>query len=223
MHFLRRLRPLEVMGEHIRILRVSLNTPVLSTPDLPIGPARAMVVVHREPRGRMDATIGVRSLRGSEVAYWSFDGQLSNDSDLDVAGDAALSFAESLGFLFDEAPMGPGAEAGKEFRRWLTGERDGTAALRLSPEEKVDDLFDASEPFDLPLEELLAEEEPTSPQTAQISPPAPPLSKFRARGEAPPPRAPGAAKQPLARVQLVKRRSPEEERKRLLRKLLTSF
>jgi hypothetical protein len=32
-----------------------------------------------------------------------------------------------------------------------------------------------------------------------------------------------AARQPLARVQLVKRRSPEDERKLVIRRLLTSF
>jgi hypothetical protein len=50
------------------------------------------------------------------------------------------------------------------------------------------------------------------------------LSKFRAR-----PSTAGAAtqrkalRQPLARVQLVKRRSPEDERKLALRRLITSF
>jgi hypothetical protein len=265
MYFLRRLRPLEVAGERVRSLRVSLNAPVLSTPDLPAGPSRAVIVVHRDARGRMDATVGVRSVVSGEVAYWSFDGDLLSQADLSVAADAALTFAESLGFLFDEAPLAGGAVADKSFRGWLAGEDASAGALReaqaLDGDDETDALF-SDDPPELALEDLAGDSvaEPASepPRRApppprpvaapsasdpskrpvavppslasSVPPPAPQrtLSKFRSRGAASPSEADAAARnaplrQPLARVQLVKRRSPEDERKLVIRRLLTSF
>ena len=280
MYFLRRLRPLEVDGERVRSLRFSLNAPVLSTPDLPVGPARAVIVVHQEARGRMDATVGVRSQRSGELAYWSFDGELSSADDLDVAADAALSFAESLGFLFEDEVLGSGSDASKAWLTWIGGElrahaNEQPAGERAAPARARNLLGEKAE-RELLLEELMLEELeledpaaaplPRAAMTASLAPtpqaaprvvrapsfappslaapqpkPQPPLaapspeprpparlSKFRAASPAAvsaasnaKPKPPG--RQPLARVQLVKRRSPEEERKLLLRKLLTSF
>lgn len=256
MYFLRRLRPLEVAGERVRSLRVSLNAPVVTALDLPAGPARAVIVVHRESRGRMDATVGVRSVASGEIAYWSFDGELQSDADLSVAADAALTFAESLGFLFEEIPL-HGAPADQAFRAWLAG-NDGSLAIGAEPKAplpRADALGDGSE---LELDELVVDGPAAAPAAPAVAhterrprtaleplpaaelPRAPQktLSKFRAREVAPvitpvaapaAPAAPAAAprklalRQPLARVQLVKRRSPEDERKLVIRKLLTCF
>jgi hypothetical protein len=261
MYFLRRLRPLEVAGERVRFLRVSLNAPVVSTADLPSGPARAVIVVHREARGRMDATVGVRSLRFGEVAYWSLDDELVSDADLSVAADGALTFAESLGFLFDEETLS-GAAAERAFREWLSddGSLGEKEELEVLPEE-TNALFDDSPP-EIELEELSPESQPAprdpplAPRPSAMPAPAPrpvpepkaaaepkpaaeakaaeparprALSKFRARDAVPGATARGSAprkspvRQPLARVQLVKRRSPEDERKLVIRRLLTSF
>jgi hypothetical protein len=248
-----------------------------------------VIVVHREARGGWDATVGVRSERGGQVAYWSFDGDLATETDLDVASDAALTFAESLGFVFDDATLGGGEEAETCWRAWLAGEasalaptagpnadpraaRSGAAELELGAEAEVlelelvelaqDDVAKSSrgaEAAPRAVSEAVvgAAASPGSsppaatkpPETAPDLPPtptpprAPPppeapalaprtLSKFRPR-EVAAPAAPSAAaparkdaktaRQPLARLQLVKRRSPEEERRLLLRKLLTSF
>ncbi len=281
MYFLRRLRPLEVDGERVRSLRFSLNAPVLSTPDLPVGPARAVIVVHQEARGRMDATVGVRSQRSGELAYWSFDGDLSSADDLDVAADAALSFAESLGFLFEDEVLGSGGGASKAWLTWIGGDLRAEANEQLAGERAAPaparSLLGRTAERELQLEELMLEELllegpaaaplPRAAMTVSLAPapqaaprvvrapsfappslatlkpapaapsPEPPapapqalarLSKFRAASAAAigapstaKPKTP--ARQPLARVQLVKRRSPEEERKLLLRKLLTSF
>ena len=227
MYFLRRLRPLEVAGERVRSLRLSLNAPVLSAADLPVGPARAVIVVHRDLRGRMDATVGVRSARGGEVAYWSFDGDLLSDADLDVASDAALTFAESLGFLFDEMPHpGGGAAAEKAFTAWLEGHGNGESATRHSFDDTSRDALGDAEPSELMLEDLVVEEAAALAPRASAKPPAPKtLSKFRANAADPSaqPARKVPLRRPLARVQLVKRRSPEEERKLLIRKLVTSF
>jgi hypothetical protein len=260
MYFLRRLRPIEVVGERVRALRVSLNAPVLATPDLPVGPARAVIVTHLEARGRIDVTVGVRALRSGEVVFWSFDGELSSSDDISVASDAALTFAESLGFLFDEGALGPGSDAAKMWTAWIGGETSSAPA-------RGDATTPPSEPTELLLEEVLndaavdaSEElvsepevelepepmppalapEPTAPAAAaQVAPaPAAPavsselpeptaakgpkLSKFRTRVGAPAAK-PAIRRQPIARIELVKRRSPEEERRLLLRKIVTSF
>ena len=244
MYFLRRLRPLEVAGERVRSLRVSLNAPVLTTADLPVGPARALVVVHQDARGRMDATVGARSVVSGEIAYWSFDGELLSSVDLSVAADAALTFAESLGFLFDEGFLS-GAAADKAFRTWLEGEPGDTLQMERrggAATGSAQSPARSPEPAELELEELVLEEEPAvqpeaepAQPAAEAAPAAPlarklpqALSKFRARSTQAPaaPAAPARKvplRQPLARVQLVKRRSPEDERKLVLRRLITSF
>jgi hypothetical protein len=248
MYFLRRLRPLEVAGDRVRSLRASLNAPVLTTPDLPAGPGRALIVVHREARGRMDATVGVRSIATGEIAYWSFDGELLSEADLSVASDAALTFAESLGFLFDEAPLAAGAAAEKVFRAWVAGDDDRASPLERVAAIALDGATDAlfsNEPPELDLDDLVSEALPRrerDPPRATPSPAASPpsravldlprpapakLSKFRPREVGATVQAAAPLKtpqrRPLARVQLVKRRSPEDERKLAIRRLLTSF
>jgi hypothetical protein len=212
---------------------------VLTTADLPVGPARALVVVHQDARGRMDATVGARSVVSGEIAYWSFDGELLSSVDLSVAADAALTFAESLGFLFDEGSLS-GAAADKAFRTWLEGEPGDTLQMERRGRAAAGSAQSPArspEPAELELEELVLEEEPAAqPEPAPPAPEAAPaaplarklpqaLSKFRARSTQAPaaPARKVPLRQPLARVQLVKRRSPEDERKLVLRRLITSF
>ena len=112
--FFARTVPLELAESHLRGLRISLNTPVVSTEELAVGPARAGLLVHLEPDGRPNVTVGIRSLRSGEVVLYSFEGDLREHSSLDVGIDAGLSFAESMGFLFDEDELGDGDGAAIE-------------------------------------------------------------------------------------------------------------
>ena len=100
--FFQRTAPLQVAPAQVRGLRLSLNTPVLATEDLPIGPARAAILIHSEGARGETLTVGVRSLRASRIALYSVDADIRGHASFDVALDAALSFAESMGFLFDE-------------------------------------------------------------------------------------------------------------------------
>ncbi|MDH3684842.1 MAG: hypothetical protein OEP95_01380 [Myxococcales bacterium] len=106
--FFPRTVTLELAESHLRGMRISLNTPVVATEELAVGPARAGLLVHLEPDGRPNVTIGIRSLRSGEVVLYSFEGDLRAHSSLDVGIDAGLSFAESMGFLFDEDELGDG-------------------------------------------------------------------------------------------------------------------
>jgi hypothetical protein len=111
--FFPRTTPLQVAPAQVRGLRLSLNTPVVSTEDLPVGPARAAILIHAEGGRGETVTIGIRSLRAARVAVFSIDPDVSGDASFDVTLDAALSFAESMGFLFDEDEMGDGGAQGK--------------------------------------------------------------------------------------------------------------
>jgi hypothetical protein len=86
----------------LRQLRQSLNTPVVSIAQLPVGPASAAIAVH-ETSGEGGAcfTVAVRCQETQNVAFFA----ASADADWDepcLAGDAALSLAEGMGFLFDD-------------------------------------------------------------------------------------------------------------------------
>jgi hypothetical protein len=62
MYFLPRTRPLELTAKSVRVLRPSLNTPVVATADLPVGPACAAILVHVEHGHGLQISVGVRSL-----------------------------------------------------------------------------------------------------------------------------------------------------------------
>jgi hypothetical protein len=246
MYFLRRRRPVEIVAERVRSVRVSLNAPVLTANELPQGPARAAILIQRDAKDGWLVSVGVRSNRTGEVAYWSYDGALTTDTDVSVASDGAVTFSEALGFLFDDEELPHGAAAAKRWSEWLAGDRGSLAfagddAADGAQELVLEDLVDEDTQLALPLpsstgDDWASEESPPPlrprpasprPAVAPAEAPTPGLSKFRVR-----PSAGGGeegtgparrARQPLARVQLVKRRSLEEERRLLLRKLLTVF
>ena len=100
--FAARQRPLLVVEERLLALRLSLNAPVLATAEIPAGPARAALVVCAEGSQRCFAVV-VRSLRNGASAVYQLQGEdLREHSGWSVALDAALSFGESMGFLFDD-------------------------------------------------------------------------------------------------------------------------
>jgi hypothetical protein len=106
--FFPRSQPLSIAPAHVRGLRLSLNTPVVATEDLPIGPARAAILIHEEPGRGETVSIGIRSLRADRFAIYGIDPEADGETTFDVAVDAALSFAESMGFLFDEDELADG-------------------------------------------------------------------------------------------------------------------
>jgi hypothetical protein len=57
-----RQRPMLLVAERLLSLRLSMNTPVVSTDELPAGPARAAIAIHSEA-GSTRFTVAVRSLR----------------------------------------------------------------------------------------------------------------------------------------------------------------
>ncbi|MDJ0786669.1 MAG: hypothetical protein QNK05_07650 [Myxococcota bacterium] len=102
MYFLRRSEAPQSRPEGVRDLRLSLNSPVITADDFPVGPSRAAILVHEEGDQRPNVTIAVRALKSGELAFWSYDGDLREESSVAVGVDGALSFGEGMGFLFDE-------------------------------------------------------------------------------------------------------------------------
>jgi hypothetical protein len=144
--FFPRNQPLQVAPAHVRGLRLSLNTPVVATEDLPIGPARAAILIHDEPGRGETVSIGIRSLRAERFAIYGIDPEASGETTFDVALDAALTFAESMGFLFDEDELGAG------------GAPDRTRCFGLWKDLLGDNLErPAGEPDELLLDELVEE------------------------------------------------------------------
>ena len=98
----------------LRSLRRSLNTPVLSIAELPVGPGSAAIAAHVDSSdGLARYMLAVRSERSREVVFFSVREEDLSLSESSLAAEAALSLAEGMGFLFEEdlSPISPEAAA----------------------------------------------------------------------------------------------------------------
>ncbi len=131
--------PLESASGALRGLRRSLNAPVVTLESLPIGPARAAIAQHCEPAAGV--TLLVRSLRSGAHAFFTSGPELHELGSPQLALDAALSFAESMGFLFEDDALetrGKDGEA-EAARIWheLLGEHREAASEEAEPAAAV--------------------------------------------------------------------------------------
>jgi hypothetical protein len=167
--------PLEPYGRPLRALYVALNRPVVTVDPLPAGPVSAAVALHDA-----GASLCVRCVRTGQVQLYTTTRELA--SERRVALDAALSFAESMGFLFDADEVSSRGDLGAEQAALLWQELCGEAA---EPESEVPILLE---------------------QAIQASPQLPPtlvLSKFRRAGSFEP--VPNRDRAPDVRLRLVSR------------------
>jgi len=100
--FRRSSEPLGLSEASLLALRPALNAPVLNTDFLPVGPARAAVVVFAEEYGGIGLAIGVRSNEGGQIAVFRNQAPIDANTQLTDALEPALAKAERMGFLFDE-------------------------------------------------------------------------------------------------------------------------
>jgi hypothetical protein len=93
--------PSSAAAELLRVRR-SLNQPVVSIAQLPVGPASAAIAIHETSGdGGLRFTVAVRCERTRSVVF--FAANVGADATRQpLASDAALSLAESMGFLFDD-------------------------------------------------------------------------------------------------------------------------
>jgi hypothetical protein len=159
--------PFEPGARELAALYVALNSPVVTLEALPVGPASAAVALHPGPPAGV--TLGVRSVRTGQVAFFGVEGELARKPE--VALDAVLAYAERLGFLFDDDEVSArGADGRREAAR-LWGELIGEPAVRDSAAPEPAVAADAP-PLDGAVEEALPLPEPELP-------PVQVLSKFR--------------------------------------------
>lgn len=192
--FSTRKRPLLLVPDRLLALRLSLNTPVVSTPDLPAGPARAAIAVHREG-GRTCFTVAVRSLTNGASVLYELEGEDPNDaSGIAVALDATLSFGESMGFLFDDELVTSRSEP--VLRAALARLREIVAPP--APDETAPLLDGLGAADEILLDEAL--ETPAAPDGARAQPaPAPPPEPRPAPAPgSSPSKAPGKAQREAA-------------------------
>jgi hypothetical protein len=174
--FFPRSRPLALDESDLHSLRLALNTPIVSIQELPPGPATAAIAIHMEKNGERALTIAVRAVRGGEVVLFTLDEDLSDDGAVLGAIDAALSFAEAMGFLFDEDELETATPTGRRgaLSRWrelVRETRKGSVAAVAPADELV-------------LEEAIELEEATPPEAPPASPRAR-LGTSPAKKEAP--------------------------------------
>ncbi|MBW2243250.1 MAG: hypothetical protein JRH01_14785 [Deltaproteobacteria bacterium] len=199
MFFVRRDRPLNLCPEALRSLQLSLNTPVVRVEDLPVAPARAVLVLHTGSTDPLDVTLSVRSLKSGQVLHFAPSEGLS-----DAAGciDAAMSFGEGMGFLFDDDELAVG-DAERAYGIWaeLMGDLptqppvEAPAAPVQAVEEPSFKFVDEEDPDEMEL--LLVEaideatvDEPVTEGPSELAleaPPAPVASVEPSHGVSPPP------------------------------------
>jgi hypothetical protein len=131
-------RPADPACRELRALHRAMNTPVVAIEQMPVGPASAAVALHRVPEEGVSLTIAIRSVASGQTLFFTPGEELLELGSPSVALDAALSFAESMGFLFDDEEVagrggrGP-VEAARLWREFI--DEGGEADLPLSLEQ----------------------------------------------------------------------------------------
>ncbi len=213
-------RPADPACQELRALHRAMNTPVVAIEQLPVGPASAAVALHRVPDEGVSLTIAIRSVRTGQTVLFTAGEDLLQLGSPSVALDAALSFAESMGFLFDDDEVGSrGArgpvEAARLWRELIdeTGEADQPISLeeaRRLQASRAEPRPAGRPPADRELEPLWLSE----PLETEPAAPRPPPARPRAEpGAGPASRqtpAPGAARAGSPRGSPREKRPPPE-------------
>jgi len=130
--FLHCTDPLPLSEACLHTLCASLNAPVVRVEELPPGPVRAAIVIYAQDYGDFGLAIGLRALETGQVAVYKHRTAIPQVEQVPAALDEALSFAEGLGFLFDEdmieAKSGKGRREALEHWNRLMGEGEVFAA-----------------------------------------------------------------------------------------------
>jgi hypothetical protein len=103
--------PEEVWAPELRALRLSLNSPVVKLASLPVGPASAAIALEGGACG-LRVTVALRSERSGELRLFGPEGTGHAGAGPEPLLEAALSFAEQMGFLFDDDEVETRGESG---------------------------------------------------------------------------------------------------------------
>lgn len=163
--------PIESGSSALRALYVSLNSPVVNLEKLPVGPAAAAVALHGPGPG---VTLAVRSVRTGRVVFFTSDESGAGDDAPEVLFDAVISFAEGLGFLFDDDEVIARGTEGPRLSAHLWAEFVGEDVGELD-EVPLDSETSRSVDPEIVLDRLV-DEAPGPADSAAV------LSKFRRTG-----------------------------------------
>jgi hypothetical protein len=233
--FVRHAEPVSLTQAGLEGLCVSLNRPLVDIDPLPAGPARSVIALHRSADGERCLFVAVRAIESAATAFFVFGGHLTTQH---KAMEEGLSFAERMGFLFDDDMLGSASgnaavepsAARRAIECWyeLVGEEapleaDSGDDLASDPILEVGEV----EPLDLldDGESVIGEEE-LDDMVDLFDPDFEeqvPLSKFRPEQERLDPL--GESSTTLGRVAIVRRRVSEDgqEIPDLATRLLASF
>ena len=223
--FFTRSRPPRAAEDRLRSLWLAVNTPDLAADELPSGPARAAIAVCEEATGAFALSVLVRSLGDGSLACWSWDGAIDAGG-LRRAADAALSFAESMGFLFDDDALSSPDAAARRRALDFWWEVTGWSPTAREAPRSAEAFARAAGPESAA--PAAAHRAPESVASAAAPPPERlPLTKFRRRLGAAPAEPPASRPEvsTLGRVRLVKRARPDgtADRRPFWLRLLGSF
>lgn len=178
--------PLLLSEAGIHGLCISLNTPVLNIDELPVGPARAALVLFDSGCGSLGLAVGVRSIETRQVAVFSYRATPDMQPGSARAIEDATRFAERMGFLFDDDVI---ASSDDDRRvRALCLWNDLTGTLELEQVQELDELAPPTRSRTVPLQpepvEPVFEESSEPPPASEASPVASetgegPLGKVR--------------------------------------------
>lgn len=218
--FFPRKTPVQLDPERFRALRLSLNAPVVSTEDLPSGPARAAIVLWWEDDQSPVLEVRMRSAKTGGVVAYGFDEPLANAGDVETALEAALTFAESMGFLFDDDVLSGEDTGAREpvIRAWEEFEGVSEVAPVTRPQPREDEPLELTElapepaPAQVPLTKFRARATPEPPVSEATEAPARPARRARSR-----------LSRALGRVALVRGKGRPEARRSLLLRILGAF
>jgi hypothetical protein len=102
----------DLVPSALKSLRLSLNAPVVAIDDLPVGAARAAIALHQGAGKGLRLTVAVRLVRTGQVLFFTPDEELNGACGSAPDLDAAMSFAEAMGFLFDDDEVEARGDAG---------------------------------------------------------------------------------------------------------------
>ena len=211
--FLRHDEPILLTEGGIVGLCVSLNRPLVELDNLPAGPARAAIALHRDDSGERALVVAIRSEASSAVIRFAFRGQLNSEAGR--AMEVGLQFAEGMGFLFDEDILAgnlPAAER-KALETWCELTCDELPRQRpVSARQPAATAGSADEV--LVLDDVIDRRDDLPPLDAQATRQV--LSKFRRPAD---PRSAkvvvledaGGVPAQLGRISIVRRRKDEGE------------
>ena len=216
--------PLDGTCTALQALRRSLNSPVVTLDSLPVGPASAAIALHPGAPDDPRVTIAIRSVQSRQLVFYSADEERASFHSAGVALDAALSFAESMGFLFDDDDVEAGGDEGPRVAARLWSEFAAVAPPEIeAPElllEEVAELVPAPPEKPLVLDETLPVEVEWPIEAVPTAGPAPLVEPelLHAREPAPPAAVAGAE-----RPEEMRERPPAAEPVAAPAILLTKF